>query len=115
MTELKPDADRTFLKACRDSFDMGPERFKPTYAHYGDLLVTAEVFAASTPDPALLALVGELVGVGQKLADAEAEYRRCHDVFGDGHIQAGRAWDAMRRAGDEARATLTRAKETIDG
>lgn len=39
----------------------------------------------------------------RELADAEAEYRHCHDHKGAGHIKTGRAWDAMRHAGDRAR------------
>ena len=37
------------------------------------------------------------------LAMREADYRLNHDVHGDGHINAGRAWDRMRRSGDAIR------------
>jgi len=40
------------------------------------------------------------------LADAESIYRHDHDVFGDGSLAAGRAWDNMRKCGDRARAIL---------
>ena len=36
----------------------------------------------------------------------EAAYRSAHDLHGDGSMKAGAAWDAMRRAGDDARACL---------
>lgn len=64
----------------------------------------AEAFArhriAHQPDSAL---ADEL----RALANAEAEYRRSHDLFGTDDMRTGRAWDAMRRAGDKARAILT--------
>lgn len=40
------------------------------------------------------------------LAEAEATYRKNHDLHGDGSRETGRAWDMMRRAGDEAREAL---------
>ena len=43
-----------------------------------------------------------------ELEQAEASYRRAHDLKGDGHIQTGRAWDLMRRAGQKARDALKR-------
>lgn len=55
---------------------------------------------AHQPD---IALADEL----RALANAEAEYRRSHDLFGTDDMRTGRAWDAMRRAGDKARAILT--------
>lgn len=48
------------------------------------------------------------------LASAEAEYRRLHDLHGDGDIRTGRAWDRMRRRGDEARAALRATDEGRD-
>lgn len=36
------------------------------------------------------------------LAEAEQAYRKAHDLYGGGDIRTGRAWDAMRRAGDNA-------------
>jgi hypothetical protein len=42
----------------------------------------------------------------RELADAEKNYRWLHDTQGGGHIDTGRAWDKMRRAGDKARAKL---------
>ncbi len=50
----------------------------------------------------------------EDLSSAEAAYRLSHDLNGDGHIQTGRAWDAMRRAGDKARAAIKLAKESAD-
>lgn len=41
-----------------------------------------------------------------ELCNAEAEYRKAHDLHGDGSPAAGRAWDLMRRAGDRARDLL---------
>lgn len=48
------------------------------------------------------------------LQGAEWEYRHGHDLYGDGSMEAGRAWDQMRRAGDKARIVLA-AWEARDG
>ena len=40
------------------------------------------------------------------LEEAEQAYRKAHDLYGGGDILTGRAWDAMRRAGDNARQAL---------
>jgi len=63
--------------------------------------------------PAMIAEIRELraentrlKSSANKLASAEAEYRKAHDLHGDGSPQSGRAWDLMRRAGDTARAAL---------
>ena len=37
------------------------------------------------------------------LENAELNYRFLHDTRGDGNIEAGHAWDAMRHAGDKVR------------
>lgn len=42
-----------------------------------------------------------------ELSDSERNYRMIHDLDGDAHINAGRAWDKMRQAGHRARALLT--------
>lgn len=34
----------------------------------------------------------------ENLAEASANYRKTHDLRGDGHKETGRAWDLMRRA-----------------
>lgn len=60
------------------------------------------------PDPA--AFVQAARGMREALEDLEtreAEYRHEHDIYGDGNILTGRAWDRMRRAGDRARTALT--------
>ncbi len=44
------------------------------------------------------------------LAAKEAAYRLAHDTHGDGHIEAGLAWDHLRRAGNRARAAIRRPK-----
>lgn len=41
----------------------------------------------------------------------EAAYRSTHDLNGDGSMKTGAAWDAMRRAGDKARALLSSREE----
>ena len=41
-----------------------------------------------------------------ELVTAEAEYRLCHDRYGDGDLRSGKAWDRMRRAGDAAYKSL---------
>lgn len=58
------------------------------------------------PDAPSLAAQDGLVEAAGELAFAEAEYRRKHDLCGRGHIDTGRAWDRMRRAGDKVRAAL---------
>lgn len=52
------------------------------------------------------ARVRELETVLRTLAQAEHEYRRAHDLHGDGHPESGRAWDRLRHAGDSTRAAL---------
>lgn len=54
--------------------------------------------------------VEELREALERLEQAEANYRRAHDLYGAGSREAGRAWDLMRRAGDEARAILAKAQ-----
>lgn len=51
-----------------------------------------------------------LVEALSELADAEAEYRHCHDLYGGGDSRTGRAWDKMRRASFKARAALSLSK-----
>ncbi len=41
------------------------------------------------------------------LAEKEMAYRKVHDLRGDDHIEAGRAWDRLRNSGDRARAVLS--------
>jgi len=41
------------------------------------------------------------------LHEAESHYRMMHDYNGGGNIKTGRAWDRMRRAGDNARNAIT--------
>ena len=60
------------------------------------------------------AMVAELVEHLDLLANREQQYRAMHDLKGDGSHEAGRAWDLMRRAGDQARTTLARAKATSE-
>lgn len=38
-----------------------------------------------------------------RLAGAELNYRNAYERFGDAHIETGRMWDKMRRAGDAIR------------
>lgn len=54
----------------------------------------------------LRAHVRNLEELLRDLANAEAAYRDVHDRSGDGTLVAGRAWDAMRKAGDRARAAI---------
>lgn len=51
--------------------------------------------------------MGALVKALDELQSAEAAYRMCHDLDGDGHINTERAWDKLRQAGHRARAALT--------
>lgn len=48
------------------------------------------------------------------LQKAEALYRYCHDFNGADHINTGRAWDEMRRAGNSARQALTPAADDVE-
>lgn len=41
-----------------------------------------------------------------RLANAEAAYRKAHDLHGDDGRRTSRAWDEMRHEGDAARAFL---------
>jgi hypothetical protein len=41
------------------------------------------------------------------LAGCEETYRHHHDHFGGDDMRTGRAWDAMRRAGDNARKLMS--------
>jgi hypothetical protein len=65
-------------------------------------IARAAIAAMPAPD----AVVGEL-------ADAESAYRRAYEQHGGGAIQTGRAWDAMRRAGDRVRAIRARGSEAF--
>lgn len=45
------------------------------------------------------------------LEQAEANYRLVYQIASSvAHLDVGRAWDRMRRAGDEARAALAKAQ-----
>jgi hypothetical protein len=81
--------------------------------------IVDEMIAALTETAAerdrLRAEKAELVAVLKELADYEQRYRASHDQRGSGHIQTGRLWDAMRRAGDHARAALAKATATEGG
>lgn len=50
----------------------------------------------------------------EHLAVCEANYRKYHDSLGGSSIESGRAWDLMRRVGDQARATLN-PPQSIEG
>lgn len=41
-----------------------------------------------------------------ELSKAEQAYRQAHDLYGPGDLRTGRAWDQMRRAGDDVRLLL---------
>lgn len=41
-----------------------------------------------------------------ELQKKESEYRFQHDTLSDGHLDTGRAWDRMRKAGNKAREAL---------
>jgi hypothetical protein len=51
----------------------------------------------------------ELLEALAKLQACEAGYREVHDRFGGDARATGRAWDLMRRAGNEARDEIARA------
>ena len=63
---------------------------------------------------ALAAALGEerdeLLNALKTIAVAEADYRKSFELKGSDHIETGRAWDLLRRAGDQARLRLRLAK-----
>lgn len=70
--------------------------------------------AAKWADEATAALAGQGTTLDRQtveLAEAEADYRKCHDLHGDSDMRTGRAWDRMRRAGDAIRASLDQSHE----
>jgi hypothetical protein len=70
-------------------------------------LISDVIAALRTPAPAPAVVGGDVVSQAlDDLQQAEAEYRKAHDLHGDGSQQAGRAWDLMRRVGDRARTAL---------
>lgn len=76
-------------------------------AHSNELI--AEILDGSKIEKAALEAV--LAGVCARLdilQMREAAYRSAHDLHGDGSMKSGAAWDAMRHAGDAARAILHR-------
>lgn len=77
-----------------------------------DLLFAAEalraVFEVIDGFTSIQARVRELEGALEDLQKSEAAYRMAHDAHGDGHLISGRCWDLMRRAGDKARAVLSK-------
>lgn len=77
-----------------------PAATRPTIAAIMDEAATTITTLAAERDALREAL--------ERLEVREAAYRHAHDLHGDGSIQAGRAWDQMRRAGNEARTTLER-------
>ena len=58
---------------------------------------------------ALIAAAPEMLEALDVLQAAEAHYRKSHNAFGEGHIETGRAWDAMRRAGNKACVAVAKA------
>ena len=64
-----------------------------------------EAIAAWNTRPSLEGVAG-LVEALTSLQRAETTYRRTHDLHGDADMRTGRAWDAMRRASDRAKAAL---------
>lgn len=50
----------------------------------------------------------DLLGALERLVYCEAHYRGVHDLKGDGHLDTGRAWDKLRKAGDHARAIIAK-------
>ena len=51
--------------------------------------------------------INPLIAEATALSVCEREYRRCHDLYGRSDMRTGRAWDAMRRAGDRLRTLLS--------
>ena len=65
-------------------------------------------YASSEANGYLIAAAPDLLKALDELQDAEKIYRMCHDIDGDGHMNTGRAWDRMRRAGQRAREALAK-------
>lgn len=64
------------------------------------------IMSAFNPAPVLDPSSSQLLIALTYLEAAEANYRKIHDLAGDGNIRTGRAWDHMRRCGDHARMVL---------
>jgi hypothetical protein len=67
------------------------------YDHHSLVQAFAAHRIASTTEAA--DLMDEMADALRELADAEKNYRWLHCTQGGGHIDTGRAWDKMRRAG----------------
>jgi hypothetical protein len=67
------------------------------------------------PSPVPGPRCGEMERALARLAAAEANYRHAHDLRGDDHKETGRAWEAMRRAGDAARDMIAQARAARTG
>lgn len=110
MTDVKtqhcPNCEATeqklhdFRQEVSDAVKLANDRVKSLAGNTAFIVNHMQCFIvpAPKPDPLADALL--------ELADAEKNYRWLHDTQGGGHIDTGRAWDKMRRAGDKARAAL---------
>lgn len=100
---LKPFADKAAM--C----DFGDDDYCPDWSPFipvGAYRKAASALAHPVQAPAQPVEVERLREALDALATAEAEYRHLHDLHGGADIRTGRAWDWMRRKGDEARAAL---------
>lgn len=52
--------------------------------------------------------------LSKRIAGAELNYRSAYERHGDGHIETGRAWDKMRKAGDAIRQHFFETEECAD-
>jgi hypothetical protein len=68
--DLEEDA-LNFIRAARDFFDAGEGRFSPGYAHYGDLLESAEILARHR-NQSTAALMGEVERLREALGKIAA-------------------------------------------
>ena len=110
MTELKPGTPLPWRLSAGNEIEIMGVALAQCGGLTGNRLATAEANAAyivhaCNEYPALLALVGELVGALEVLTDGDVDVSNTAVIIGD------RASAKLR----EARAALTRAKETIDG
>jgi hypothetical protein len=83
------------------------DEFIPPKPEYDLLVKVIKAQRAQAVDEALKNYCyNELFQALDKLQKAESKYRQTHDQFGTGNLDTGRAWDALRRAGDDARQVL---------
>lgn len=67
--------------------------------------VSIEVAQMNTADRLTVAIqrIEAIEFLAKRIAGAEVNYRNAYEQFGDSDIRTGRAWDALRKAGNAVR------------